>query len=148
MTQTIQYGDIGQGSIRTYSLVDHPFLWREELTMLDGLGRPKSTTVFSQGTAPADQVTSYTYANAGTLTSVTVPDPSVNTTATVTYTYTYDTLGRPLTIRRPDSPPSGVDLSYDGIKREAPCSQDHRCRQHWRNNGSELGGVQLRRNLR
>ena len=88
-------------------------------TDLDGLGRPIKETVFVQGTAPADQVTTYAYSAAGTLTAVEVPDPNANSTARVQYLYTYDTLKRPLTIRRPDSTTpsqkSGIDITYDGV---------------------------------
>jgi YD repeat-containing protein len=86
---------------------------------LDGHGRPKKTTVFVQGTAPVDHITTYTFGPAQTLLTVSVPDPSTNGSATVDYTYTYDSLGRPLTMRRPDSAAlatrSGVDMAYDGV---------------------------------
>jgi RHS repeat-associated protein len=88
-------------------------------TELDGHGRVKKHTVFAQGSAPADQVTSFSYAGDGTLTQATIPDPTQNNSAVVAYTYTHDSLGRPLTIRRPDAVSStdrsGVNLSYDGL---------------------------------
>ena len=96
--------------------------WTEKRTDLDGLGRPIKETVFVQGTALADQISTYTYASQeGWLTAAEVPDPSANSTARVQYLYTYDTLGRPLTIRRPDSTmpaqKSGIDITYDGVSK-------------------------------
>lgn len=94
-------------------------VWKQEKTELDGHGRPIRTTVFTQGTAPADQVTSYAYRHDGTLQSVSVPDPTANDTSVVTYTYGFDSLGRPASIRRPDhasaSQQSGIDITYDGL---------------------------------
>jgi RHS repeat-associated protein len=94
-------------------------VWKQSRTDLDGHGRPIRETVFAQGTAPADQVSTFTYSPAGTLTAVEVPDPSANSTARVQYLYTYDTLKRPLTIRRPDSTTasskSGVNIVYNGL---------------------------------
>src|SRR5262249_61064530 len=88
-------------------------------TDLDGHRRPMRTTVFAQGSAPADRVTTFHYNDDGTLGSVDVPDPSANDASIVTYTYGYDTLGRPTSIRRPDSTTpasrSGTDVSYDGV---------------------------------
>jgi YD repeat-containing protein len=93
--------------------------WTDEKTELDGHGRPTKKTVFVQGSAPADQITTFTYENDGTLSRVEVPDPSVNTVARVAYTYTYDSLGRATSVRRPDATAdidkSGVDISYDGL---------------------------------
>jgi RHS repeat-associated protein len=90
--------------------------WTQDKTELDGHGRPIKQTVFVQGTAPADQVTSYLYRADGTLQSVSVPDPTVNNATLVTYTYGFDSLGRPTSIRRPDTTTranqSGVNLSY------------------------------------
>jgi YD repeat-containing protein len=92
--------------------------WTQEETQLDGHGRPIRTTMFVQGTAPADHVTSFVYANDGTLREVSVPDPSRNDAAQVTYTYDYDSLGRATSMRRPDATNpadrSGVDIQYDG----------------------------------
>jgi len=110
------YVDTPSGSIPTsvtsLSLVTSPSLWRQQKTDIDGHGRPTKTTVYVQGTAQADQITAYVYRDDGTLQSVSMPDPSVSTSALVTYTYTFDTLGRPLTVRRPDSIASGVDVTY------------------------------------
>jgi RHS repeat-associated protein len=93
--------------------------YTKETTLLDGHGRPIRRTTYSQGAAPADQVTTYRYGDDGTLGSVSLPDPTANDASTVTYTYTFDSLGRPTSIRRPDdaSPinQSGVDMSYDGL---------------------------------
>ncbi|MGE3543578.1 MAG: toxin TcdB middle/N-terminal domain-containing protein [Kofleriaceae bacterium] len=94
-------------------------LWRMDKSELDGLGRPIQTTLYANGSAPLDAITTFQYTNAGTLGSVTVPDPSVNNASTVSYTYTFDSLGRPIGIRRPDAAPgsnqSGVNISYDGV---------------------------------
>ncbi|MGE0400908.1 MAG: toxin TcdB middle/N-terminal domain-containing protein [Kofleriaceae bacterium] len=92
-------------------------VWREQQTELDGHGRPTKVTVLAQGSATANQVTTYSYRADGTLSSVSVPDPT-NDSSFVTYSYTFDTLGRPRSIRRPDSTtsPSGVDIVYDGMK--------------------------------
>ncbi|MFN0246110.1 MAG: toxin TcdB middle/N-terminal domain-containing protein [Kofleriaceae bacterium] len=113
-------------SVTTQSVIDESEAtprWTQQKTEHDGHGRPIKTTVFVQGTAPADHVTTYVYNANGSLTSVSVPDPRVNTSAQVTYLYTFDSLGRPLTIRRPGSTPteskSGADLSYDGRKQNA-----------------------------
>ena len=95
--------------------------WTRQRTDLDGHGRPIKSTVFVQGTAPADQITDYVYNANGFLTSVRVPNPASNSSAQVTYSYTFDSLGRPLTIRRPDvtTPASGANLAYDGRKQTA-----------------------------
>jgi RHS repeat-associated protein len=102
---------------------EHGSLWTWQKTELDGHGRPIKTTVDPQGSAPALQVTNYFYNANGFLTSVAVPSPAANSGFQVTYTYTFDSLGRPLTIRRPDtsSPAnqSGVNLAYDGRKQVA-----------------------------
>ena len=97
--------------------LDNPVpVWTQDKTESDGHGRPIKQTVFVQGTAPADQITSFVYRADGTLQSVSVPDPTVNSAALVTYTYGFDSLGRATTIRRPDnvSPASqsGVNLTY------------------------------------
>lgn len=92
-------------------------VWRQEKTEIDGHGRPIKTTVFAQGTAPADHVTQYVYRPTdGTLDKVWLPDPSQNNTTLVDYGYVFDTLGRPTGVYRPDDPadPSGVTMSYDG----------------------------------
>jgi RHS repeat-associated protein len=93
--------------------------WTDEKTEFDGHGRPTKETVFVQGTAPADQITTFTYEDDGTLSRVEVPDPSANTVARVAYTYTFDSLGRATSVRRPDATAdidkSGVDISYDGL---------------------------------
>src|SRR6185503_5322204 len=94
---------------------------------LDGEGRVIKKTIYTFGTAAKDSITTYQYRDDGTLSSVTVPDPSGNTCSfsgpetgcTVRYNYTFDTLGRPSSIRRPDSSTpetrSGVDFRYDGL---------------------------------
>jgi len=91
--------------------------WTPDRSELDGHGRPIKQTVYVQGTAPVDHVTTFAYRADGTLASVTVPDPSVDTAATVSYSYGFDSLARPTSIRRPDSTslPSGVDIAYDGV---------------------------------
>lgn len=92
--------------------------WKQVKTEFDGHGRPKRRIVYVQGTAPADQITTFSYRNDGTLSSVAVPDPTQNNASTVSYAYTFDSLGRATSIRRPDSSlatdKSGVDISYDG----------------------------------
>jgi RHS repeat-associated protein len=92
--------------------------YRQERTDLDGHGRPVQNTVFVFGSAPADQITRYTYANDGTLSTVVLPDPTTNNASTVTYVYTFDSLGRPLSVRRPDGTApnsSGVNITYNGL---------------------------------
>lgn len=94
-------------------------VWKRSRTDLDGVGRPIRETIFVQGTAPADQVSTFTYSPAGTLIAVELPDPTANSAARVQYLYTYDSLKRPLTIRRPDSTTlsgkSGFDIAYNGL---------------------------------
>ena len=91
----------------------------QDKTELDGHGRPIRNTAYVSGQAPADHITTYHYSNDGTLHDVTTPDPSVNSSATVAYTYGFDSLGRPTSIRRPDTSilanQSGVDITYDGL---------------------------------
>ncbi len=106
---------------------------------LDGHGRPIKKTVFAQGAAVADQVSTFAYANDGTLRAVTAPDPAANDSpgfagvrstpdqgvrrsidaSAVTYTYAFDSLGRPTSLRRPDSTnsasQSGTTLAYNGL---------------------------------
>jgi RHS repeat-associated protein len=93
--------------------------YTQDKTELDGHGRTIRKTVFANGAAVADQITTYHYNPEGTVHDVTVPDPSQNTVATVQYDYTFDSLGRQKTIRRPDNTlaasRSGVDLTYDGV---------------------------------
>jgi len=88
-------------------------------TDFDGHGRPIRKVRFSNGGAAADAVTTFTYANDGTLANVSLPDPTANDTSTVTYTYGFDSLGRPTSIRRPDSTTpasqSGANISYNGV---------------------------------
>lgn len=94
-------------------------LFTKEKTELDGHGRPIKSIAYALGAAPADSVTTYRYRLDGTLQDVTVPDPTANTSATVAYTYTFDSLGRALTMRRPqlagDSAATGVNMSYNGL---------------------------------
>ncbi|MGJ0492828.1 toxin TcdB middle/N-terminal domain-containing protein [Methylobacter sp.] len=93
--------------------------WREEKTELDGHGRPIKTTVFAQGSAPNDQVTTFRYRHDGTLETVSVPDPTANNATLVSYAYGFDSLGRATSLRRPDAAAStdqsGVDIVYDGM---------------------------------
>ena len=88
-------------------------------TDADGHGRPLYRTSYALGAAAADAITRYTYNDAGMVAAFSIPDPTLNTTATVQYNYTFDSLGRPLTIRRPDfttpASQSGADLSYAGL---------------------------------
>jgi YD repeat-containing protein len=71
------------------------------------------------GSAPADQITTFVYRGDRTLAEVMLPNPTANNANMVSYTYEFDSLGRPLTIRRPDAlapgDRSGVKLSYDGL---------------------------------
>jgi YD repeat-containing protein len=91
--------------------------YSQEVTDLDGLGRPFKKIVSTFGSAPADEITTYHWANDGTLTSIDVPDPASNDASVVTYHYAFDSLGRPVSMTRPDggSPASGVTMSYDGL---------------------------------
>jgi RHS repeat-associated protein len=89
--------------------------WIQEDTQLDGHGRPIQRTKVAQPSAPADEVTVYTYRDDGTLATVEVPDPTQNSAARVTYSYTFDSLRRPTSIRRPDANQSGVNMAYQGI---------------------------------
>ena len=77
------------------------------------------TITYSLGSAPVDAITTFTYNNAGMVSTVSVPDPTLNTGAQVPYTYTFDSLGRPTTVRRPDSTTlgnqSGVNMNYSGM---------------------------------
>ena len=88
-------------------------------TDLDGHGRPLRQTVSARVDDPNAAVTTYLYDNNGQLTTISSPDPSQNNAATVTATYGADSLGRPITMRRPDgtSPTnqSGVNLTYTGL---------------------------------
>jgi len=77
--------------------------WSNVKTELDGHGRPLRTIELAQGTAPNDAITSFVYANDGTLQSVSLPDPTRNNASTVSYRYGFDSLGRAISIRRPDS---------------------------------------------
>jgi YD repeat-containing protein len=95
-----------------------PVRYAQDETDLDGHGRPIKKTVFANGAAAADAITTFHYNNEGTLGTVTLPDPSANDTSTVTFSYAFDSLGRPTRIRRPDassSSQSGVDMSYNGL---------------------------------
>lgn len=107
-------------SSTNYLLVDeNGTTWRQQRNDIDGHGRPIRTTVFAQGTAPADQVTLYAYRGDGTLKTVSLPDPTTNDASLVAYTYTFDTLARPTSFRRPDSTTpssqSGVNITYNGV---------------------------------
>jgi RHS repeat-associated protein len=93
--------------------------YKQERTELDGHGRPIRKILYAQGAAPADHITSFHYRNDGTLETVSVPDPTANDASVVTYTYGFDSLGRPTSIRRPDTAllldQSGADIVYDGV---------------------------------
>lgn len=82
----------------------------QDKTELDGHGRPKRTITATGGT---DAITTYDYRLDGTVQSVLVPHPTTTTTATVLYSYTFDSLGRPMSIRRPDAPATGIDMFYE-----------------------------------
>ena len=96
-----------------------PVRYAQSKTELDGHGRPMRKTVYAQGAATTDAITTYQFNDVGTLRSVTVPDPTANDSSTVVYTYTFDSLGRPTAMNRPDdaSPgnQSGVSISYNGL---------------------------------
>ena len=94
-----------------------PVQYAQDRTDVDGLGRPIKKTVYTFGWTVTDAITTYTYANDGTLVAVTMPDPGASDASTVTYTYSYDSLGRAVSLRRPDptSDRSGVDIAYDGL---------------------------------
>ena len=121
--ETFAYVDSTASSITHQTAISEDGLggvtYAQEKTDLDGLGRPVKHTTYVFGSAPADEITMYQYSRAGTLDAAFVPDPTTNNTNTVKYTYTYDSLGRPTSIRRPDSSvllnQSGVDMSYDGL---------------------------------
>jgi RHS repeat-associated protein len=117
--ETNTYFD-GVGSYVTHENVIVPMggmapRYAKDKTDLDGHGRPIRKTMFANGAAPVDGVTTYTYAADGTMTQVRLPDPSKNDASTVAYTYGYDSLGRPRTLRRADAASTGVDLTYDGL---------------------------------
>lgn len=117
--ETNAYVDGVGSSITHESVIDLVWMtnprYAKDKTDLDGHGRPIRKTVFANGSAPADAVTTYTYAADGTLTQVRLPDPTKNDTSTVVYTYGYDSLGRPRTMRRADAAATGLDLTYDGL---------------------------------
>jgi RHS repeat-associated protein len=95
---------------------EHPLFTKTQME-LDGHGRTFRKTEFTTS-VPTNAVTMYIYDYRGDLVSVDVPDPSHNDDTRTTYTYTYDSLGRPLSVRRPDSStlPSGTDISYSGMR--------------------------------
>ena len=94
-------------------------LFTKDKTDLDGHGRPTQKTAYAQGAAVANHVTTYRYRLDGTLQDVSVPHPTANDATTVLYTYTFDSLGRPLTLRRPDSGATGVNITYSGLTKTA-----------------------------
>ena len=109
-------------SVTSRRLIEHGgTAWTQEKTELDGHGRPIRKTVSAQGSTPSDQITTFVYRSDATLQTVSVPDPTANDASTVSYTYAFDSLGRPISIRRPDaaSPASqsGIDITYDGMTR-------------------------------
>lgn len=85
----------------------------------DGHGRPLRTISYSQGAAPFDAITSYTFASDGKRNTVAMPDPTLNSAATVRYVYLFDSLGRAEKLLRPDARAeidrSGAKISYDGV---------------------------------
>src|SRR5690606_22094808 len=95
--------------------------YRKAKTELDGHGRPIRDIVFTFGSAPADQITTYRYRDDGVLREVTLPDPSAGDASTVTYLYGFDSIGRPTEITRPDAADihdrSRVVIEYDGLAR-------------------------------
>ncbi|MEO8844988.1 MAG: toxin TcdB middle/N-terminal domain-containing protein [Kofleriaceae bacterium] len=118
------YVDASPSSVTTQTAYDFDqntlaVKFLQSRTDADGHGRPLRKTSYALGAAAADAITTYTYTNAGMVSNVSIPDPTLNTTAAVQYTYSFDSLGRPLTIRRPDSTTpanqSGADLSYSGM---------------------------------
>lgn len=116
------YVDTSPQSVTHQAALDKDGNWNitysQDRTDLDGLGRPMKKTVFVFGSAPADAVTTYHWANDGTLTSIDAPDPAASDASTVTYRYTFDSLGRAITMTRPDggSPASGVTIAYNGLQ--------------------------------
>lgn len=111
------------GTVVHQAAVDKDANWNitysKDETDLDGLGRPMKKIVFINGAGSASptEVTTYHWTDDGTLTSLDVPNPAANDASIVTYHYTFDSLGRPLTMTRPDggSPASGVTMSYDAL---------------------------------
>jgi RHS repeat-associated protein len=93
--------------------------WTKDSTEFDGSGRAIRKTAYALGSAPADAITLFGYNNAGILSTVAVPDPTSNSGAQVTFLYSADSLGRPISVRRPDAASvderSGVDITYDGL---------------------------------
>ncbi len=92
----------------------------KSITDLDGHGRAvQKAEIIQAPQGLTNAVTTFTYDNNGELSAVAIPDPSSNSEATVTYTYTYDSLGRPRSMRRPDSMTpglqSGMDVVYSGL---------------------------------
>jgi RHS repeat-associated protein len=115
--ETNVYVDGSAASV-THSTAIDTSRYAQDRTDLDGHGRPIRKTVYAFSSAPNDQITAFSYRNDGTLSEVRVPDPTANNATTVTYTYTFDSLGRPLTIRRPDyaaGQQSGVNIAYNGL---------------------------------
>jgi len=102
---------IFESSLVKYDAAGTP-VWAQTYTELDGHGRTRVVSVSRGGGSIPSATTTYTYRNDGTLASVSLPDPSQDSTATVTYSYTFDSLGRPTSIRRPDSEGSGADMGY------------------------------------
>nr|MBP6840346.1 hypothetical protein [Kofleriaceae bacterium] len=89
----------------------------ETRTELDGHGRPLRSTA-EAGTN--DAVSSFAYDSAGKLIRVRLPNPALaaGTPGTVDYRYGFDSLGRPVSMRRPDAAEidqSGVDVAYAGL---------------------------------
>lgn len=120
-TTTYQDGIVGGAAPRVTarSLLEYDTTrFTQEVTVLDGQGRPVRVATRTGATAP-DAVTLNDYDARGNLASVTLPDPSApaGSSATVTYTYGHDSLGRGIWSRRPvvSGAASGVDVSYDGL---------------------------------
>lgn len=119
-TQATSYVDAAPASVTHQTRYDvAATFWKQIKVDLDGHGRTIRSTLYAQGSAPNDAVTTYTYRSDGTLQSVSVPDPTQNDASVVSYTYGFDSLGRPTSIRRPDAAApadqSGVDIAYDGV---------------------------------
>jgi hypothetical protein len=93
--------------------------YSKDQTDFDGHGRTTAVTVFALGAAAANHVTRYFYGSDGFLDEVHVPDPTANDSSQVVYRYGFDSLGRPTSIRRPDTTvladQSGVDITYNGV---------------------------------
>jgi RHS repeat-associated protein len=116
------YVDSTPTSVTDYRALDETgsvIRYTQQKAELDGHGRPIHNIVYTLGSAPTDQITTFQYRDDGTLASVAVPDPTATDASVVTYTYGFDSLGRPSSLRRPDATDpvhrSGLNLGYDGL---------------------------------